>query len=441
MRTIEREVNAFNQSGRVIGGSTYVQADSTSCGRVAFAGGVGRLGGASVDLTQMLPARVMAGHAALKRLSEEEQEIEEACASGRHAAPTLPALPPPPQEADNDSSCCSSSSRVVESGDKERGRYPPLPLSHHHPELHVVEPLATEEELPRLGRPSLEAPAPSTAQVPSTFPSVNPWAETTPLPSVQNGKEITVVASPPQPPSSTSRPEEAAAPTSAAAKRPEQTLLPLTPPPDEIITTSSVAPIADAAIHDATEQLLGLGFAEIEVQQALQESGGDVMQAADYLLLLAAAEEDRGGEGEGRGGAGMDSETGAAAAAVAVVDSDFALPPDSRQARVMDAAQRLMQQTKGEREVAALAFTTLHSMVKSLLDLPQEPKYKRVRLENEKFQRAVGRLPPAMDFLRAVGFEERDGGAVLEYTRNDPGLLWWGKSVMEGVQEQAGKVL
>jgi len=448
MRTIEREVNAFNQSGRVIGGSTYIQAASTSCGPAAFAGGVGRLGGASADLTQMLPARVMAGHAALKRLSEEEKEIEEACASGRHAAPTLPALPTPSQEVDNDSSCYSSSNYMVESGEEEGRRYPPSPLSHHHhPELQVVEPpmpQATEEELRGLEKSSSVAIAPSTApasptaQAPPTLLSAIPWAETTPPPSVQNGKEITAAFSR-QPPSSTSRPEEAVASISASVEKAD--LFPLAPPPDEITTSSIVAPpTADAAIHDATEQLLGLGFAEIEVRRALQESGGDVMQAADYLLMSAEAEKDRGGGGEEGRGEGMDSEEGAAAAA-AVGDSALSHPFNSRQARVMDAVQRLAQQTRGDREVAALAFTTLHSMLQSLLDHPQEPKYKRVRLTNVKFQRALGRLMPAMDLLRAVGFEERDGGAVLEYTRNDPGLLWWGKSAMEGVQDQASKFL
>ena len=104
----------------------------------------------------------------------------------------------------------------------------------------------------------------------------------------------------------------------------------------------------------------------------------------------------------------------------------------------MEAVQRLAQQTRGEPEAGTLAFTTLQSMLQTLLDHPQEPKYKRVRLGNAKFQRAVGRFPPAMDLLRAVGFEEEEGG-TLEYMRNDPGLLWWGKSAVEGAQEQAGR--
>lgn len=441
MRTIEREVNAFNNSGRAIGGSTYIQADSTAWGLAAFTGGSGRLGGASADLTQVLPARVMAGHAAMQRLSEEEQAIEDACASGRHTTPTLPTLPPPHHHTGN--GCCnsssgssSSSSSIVAPGQQEgEDMYSSLPSPHHSEPRVPVEaaiPPATEEELlPALEASSLPAPSSAAAQAPPT----NPWAETTPAPAVQKEKEI-IVAS--QQPPFMSPPE---APPATAADGEERTSLPLSPPPDELTTTTTTQHITVAdtdsaaiAMEDATEQLLGLGFAEAQVRRALQECGGDVMHAADYLLLQTAAEEDRGGGGGGE----MDSDSdAAAAAAAAVVDSAFAPPPDSRQARVMEAVQRLAQQTRGEPEAGTLAFTTLQSMLQTLLDHPQEPKYKRVRLGNAKFQRAVGRFPPAMDLLRAVGFEEREG--LLEYMRNDPGLLWWGKSAVEGAQEQAGK--
>ena len=455
MRTIEREVNAFNKSGRAIGGSTYIQADSIAWGPAAFAGGSGRLGGASADLTQVLPARVMAGHAAMQRLSEEEQAIEDACASGRHVtATTLPTLPP----LNHDGCCSGSSSRspgVAPGQGEGEDLHSSLP-PHHHAEPLSVEaemPPAMEEELPALGTSSSLASAPSAAQASSTLLSTNPWAEatTTPVVASENEKEVTVASPLPQPPqpSSTLLSE---APAAAAEEDQKQPTLPLLPPPDELTTAATTTlptqpqptTIADTAaaiaMDDATEQLLGLGFAEVEVRRALQECGGDVMHAADYLLLMAAVEEDRTG-----GGGGMESESSnadaaaAAAAAAAVVDSVFAPPPDSRQARVLEAAQRLAHQTREEPEAGTLAFSTLQSMLQSLLDHPQEPKYKRVRLGNAKFQRAVGRFQPAMDLLRAVGFEEREGGQVLEYTRNDPGLLWWGKSAVEGAQVQAGK--
>lgn len=311
--------------------------------------------------------------------------------------------------------------------------------------VEAAKPPATEGgELPAAEPLSLPAP-PSSQAPPRALPTTNPWAEARPTPPVpvEGGKEASVAPPPPPQPLPEcscihTTPAVVAAP---ATEEQEQAPLPLAPPPDEMTTTTTTTtthPVSDASIamDDATEQLMGLGFVETEVRRALRECGGDAMQAADYLLLVAAAGEGRGGVE----GGGMESDSGAAAAAAAaVVDSALAPPPNSRQARVMEAVQQLVQQTRGEPEAGILALTTLQSMLQTLLDHPQEPKYKRVRLGNAKFQRALGRFPPAMELLRAVGFEEQGGGQGLEYTRNDPGLLWWGKSAVEGAQEQVGK--
>jgi hypothetical protein len=67
--------------------------------------------------------------------------------------------------------------------------------------------------------------------------------------------------------------------------------------------------------------------------------------------------------------------------------------------------------------------------VASQQEHPAEEKYRRVRVTNAKFYAAVGRHLAALDFLRALGFEELNGN--LELKRNDPGLLWLGKSTLQ----------
>ena len=70
-------------------------------------------------------------------------------------------------------------------------------------------------------------------------------------------------------------------------------------------------------------------------------------------------------------------------------------------------------------------------------DNPQVDKYKRVRLNNAKFHRHVGRHPAAMELLDALGFVRIQGEEeVLELKRNDPGLLWLGRSSIEEAAKQ-----
>ena len=357
MRTIEKEVNAFNSSGRALGGGrTYITGDAGvgGGGPVPFAGGSGRLGGASAEVAQVLSAREMAAQAAIQRLSEEEQAIEDACPSGRRS----PAVHARPHDA---------SSPVVD-------------VVGQQPEREVV-------PLPPPPPPAVEAA--TTPEVVEEKPSSPPPTE---LPDM-----ATVSMSPPPPPPP--------------------------PPPAEPVHEQPSSPAVDAAMEDATEQLLALGFPETQVRRVLQECGGDVMLAADQLLLGAG------------GGGGGEAETN-----VASTTPGTALdmpPPDSRQARAMDAAQRLSLATRGDTAARTLAFSTLHTMLQALLDHPQNPKFRRVRLANTKFAWAVGRFPAGLDLLQAVGFEEAEGGAVLLYTRNDPGLLWLGRSIVEEERERS----
>jgi hypothetical protein len=104
----------------------------------------------------------------------------------------------------------------------------------------------------------------------------------------------------------------------------------------------------------------------------------------------------------------------------------------SREYRIADAVMR----TRKESGAAALTcFETLISVVSRILASPSEPKYRRIRLGNKLFRERVGRFAPALEFLRAAGFEELDDAGqkflLLQERRMDPGLLWLAKGLLE----------
>jgi hypothetical protein len=111
----------------------------------------------------------------------------------------------------------------------------------------------------------------------------------------------------------------------------------------------------------------------------------------------------------------------------------------SREYRLADAAMRLRVQVAaaGAGGVCSdtVCFDTLTTVIDRVLQSPTEAKFRRLRLGNKLFQSRVGQYPPALDLLRAVGFEEREeGGAqvlLLQARRQDPGLMWLAKGLLE----------
>ena len=92
MRQIEREIVELdwkNSNSRNIGGSSmtsdyYNPSTTTFSAQETGSTGVHRLGGGTDPvIQQFIPARYLAGTAAIMRLSAEEQEVEDNCASGR----------------------------------------------------------------------------------------------------------------------------------------------------------------------------------------------------------------------------------------------------------------------------------------------------------------------------------------------------------------------
>lgn len=86
----------------------------------------------------------------------------------------------------------------------------------------------------------------------------------------------------------------------------------------------------------------------------------------------------------------------------------------------------LSEDEKGRRKDA---MDVLIVMLENIITNPNVEKFKRVRTDNKVFTRRVLSVPGGQEFLKAVGFEERNGS--YEFVRNDIGLLWLGKSLLE----------
>lgn len=56
---------------------------------------------------------------------------------------------------------------------------------------------------------------------------------------------------------------------------------------------------------------------------------------------------------------------------------------------------------------------TLHTIVRNCLEHPLDPRFRRLRVDNNRFQREVGTNPSAIAFLHAAGFEHADFGSLL----------------------------
>ena len=361
MRRIEKEVVAFNSSGRSLGGPggllMYVrlwlhestagssnhhnnltdlnpnpnrpQADAA--GRGGFVGGSGRLGGESGGLAGVLSARAMAGLAAAQRKTAEEQEIEDACPSGRR-------------------------------GEGERAHARP-----HDAASPVV-------ELGRQAREVVEV-APMVAAPPGAA-SGGTEAAVAADGEEEDGSAVMDVASVNQEDRSSvssccggqhehehEHEQESAAPSGpppvglAAVAVPAPAPAPATPP--SIIAAPEAAVAVAMVDEGAVEQLLALGFARAAVVAALGRAGGNVERAANLLVasegVVEAAEE----AAPGPAAMGLGGEGG---------EEALELDPTTREGRAVAAARRLVrEELRGDEQGRAAALSTLKGMIQAVL--------------------------------------------------------------------------
>lgn len=104
--------------------------------------------------------------------------------------------------------------------------------------------------------------------------------------------------------------------------------------------------------------------------------------------------------------------------------------------RLQESIQRLKNQ------LSPLEFSsvirTLFTILRNIMEHPNEAKFKRLRKANPTLQRSILKYEAALEVLLAVGFAEdkisNELGAMeswLVLKRNDPGLLWLARSSLE----------
>jgi len=103
---------------------------------------------------------------------------------------------------------------------------------------------------------------------------------------------------------------------------------------------------------------------------------------------------------------------------------------------LQDAIQKLKSQVPPV-EIAPV-IRTLFTILKNVMDHPNETKFRRLRKANPIFQRSISKYQAALEVLRAVGFSEDNtfneigiAETCLVLKRNDPGLLWLARSSLE----------
>ena len=82
-------------------------------------------------------------------------------------------------------------------------------------------------------------------------------------------------------------------------------------------------------------------------------------------------------------------------------------------------------------------------MLQTAMLNPGVERFRRFRLANKRFRRVVGSKPPALQLLRALGFEQESAGTdagagavaggvlVLRAAREDTGLMWLAKDLLQ----------
>ena len=95
----------------------------------------------------------------------------------------------------------------------------------------------------------------------------------------------------------------------------------------------------------------------------------------------------------------------------------------------------------------ATALDTTSTLLQNILEQPEEPKFRTVRLGNAAFHRRLGRFNSGLGLLRALGFEDacQDGTvgtpSHLALAEADPSTLAHGLVLVKAAREAHGQVL
>jgi len=119
--------------------------------------------------------------------------------------------------------------------------------------------------------------------------------------------------------------------------------------------------------------------------------------------------------------------TDASAAVQVAASPPLELEPGSRAERMHLALVGMLAQNDASGSGEAL--DTMAAILHNIALNPGVEKFKRLKLANGRFRKAVSSRAGALDFLEGVGFERID--EHLELKRSDPGLLWLGQSLLQ----------
>lgn len=99
----------------------------------------------------------------------------------------------------------------------------------------------------------------------------------------------------------------------------------------------------------------------------------------------------------------------------------------------------VLRQHSASLEGHPLAVDTLVAVLQMILDNPKNAQYRRLRLSNRKFRATLAGAHGGIEILLALGFvrDTSQGAEALVLQRDDPGLLWMGKSALEVSQQSS----
>ncbi|GLD91866.1 hypothetical protein PINS_up000399 [Pythium insidiosum] len=118
-----------------------------------------------------------------------------------------------------------------------------------------------------------------------------------------------------------------------------------------------------------------------------------------------------------------------------VVDINVSAPqflpnyePSEREKRIFQALTSLRQ--RQSLDLVCRALTLVMKIISNVVENPQETKYQSIRKSTNAFSTRIAIFPECLDILKSVGFDEHD--EFFQLSRRDPGLLWVGRSAIEG---------
>ncbi|KDO24959.1 hypothetical protein SPRG_09603 [Saprolegnia parasitica CBS 223.65] len=106
-----------------------------------------------------------------------------------------------------------------------------------------------------------------------------------------------------------------------------------------------------------------------------------------------------------------------------------------REQRVVSAAVALRARLVHEpRSQQSNVLRSLHAVLSNILQAPTNQLYRRLRKTNARIANYIIGVPPALELLHHIGFvDELPEHLVLQ--RDDPGLIWLGKSLLDPLVE------